>query len=209
MKSFMDEMREWKKDLSNSSPEERAYYKRVEDFVRSGTYSTYKQATYLVDLCLAGRTIKEISERINVQEPSIRYYKSSLLSQPLYKIFGNDFFDLVRLFSDQETRKVLLKRLYMAETMNAHRETYCSYDVIDKTSGIQVNYSEYNLKDCLKEVQFLKNFNKKKIQSALDKLDPYKLEYLLSIIDGTCGSKEDRYSLIYIMEKENQENLDD
>ena len=201
MKSFMDGMRDWRKELAiESTAEERAYYKRVDDFVRSGTYSTYRQAQYLASLCLAGKSTREISEKLKVQEPSIRYYKSSLLSQPLYKLFGEDFFELVKLYNDDETKKTLLKRLYLAETTNAHRDTYCGYDILDKVDGVTINFDDYNLRDCKTEIQFLRAYNKKKVQRALEGVDPYRLEYLLSIIDGECGTRDERYNLIYLLE---------
>ena len=122
----------------------------------------------------------------------------------MYRIFGDDFFELLRDFSTN--KQELENRLELAKKLRNKAVNYIIRDVLEKVEDID-NLELKGIKsyDCKEEIKFLQKYNLEELISTLNKLDLRKIAYLRNVLNGVSGTMEERYYLLNLMSKGTEE----
>lgn len=181
-------------------------YLELQDFVLGCSYTRYKDAKMYVTLRLSGISYPEIARRMSIKEGTIRWRDSSDISEHLYEIFGTDFFTLLYDYSNNQEE--VNKRIFNAISVVGNRNTLVPFSICEYVSrnliGVE-DLSSYTLMDCSKEIKFLEKYSESAILNDLATVSSEKLEYLLRVIDGTSGTKDDRCFLFSILKDQKEE----
>lgn len=180
----------------------------VKDILEMGYFSSYKKAGQLSSLILNGYSDEYISKHFGIEEPTVRVTKRKL-SIELYKLFGEDFFDL--LLNYNENSREISKRMYIAKNLNKSAVDLIPEEVLTLVNGSLLGKepkATFDMKDCSKELSFLLSHSKLKLREEVQRLDKEKLSYLLNMLDGKNGTSSDRFDLLYLF-KTKEGNLDE
>lgn len=206
-KSFFRNMGLLKKQIVGSKNKEQGdIWLEVRSFMLSGCYSSYKQCKDLVSMIMSGYNDSYIARSFNVEETTVRIHKRNV-SNDLYNLFGNDFFDLFEDFSSNKEEIKL--RLVSAKLCNSGANDLLP-DVISamvsSSIGIEEPLNNIDLNSCHREISFLVRHSLDKIRNEFKGLDTLKVEYLLRVLNGKAGSAKDRQELITLLYKEDKTN---
>lgn len=173
----------------------------VEDYMRLGTYSSYRYCKLFTSYLLDGLSESEIASAIGLKESTVRVTKRNLANS-LFTMLGDDFF-LVAGKGDSASIAECRKRLYICNSYNSGCADYIPYDCrleILKECP-KSNLVDVDIRDCKEEVSFLVRHSKQDISRGVALLDASKLKYLLDVLDGTAGSTSDRYGFMRTLDK--------
>jgi len=202
-KNFYKEMRDLKGVVAKERNREMGeFWLQLKSFLTDCNYTNYKYAKELVDLCLEGYNDLSIAMKLSVEEGTIRTHKRNL-SNILYGMFGDDFFELFVNFKDN--KQELQRRMKLATIL-------CKGDYLSKLLPLDVlmmvrDYGEsvsdnvsFSIQDCKREIGFLARYNFKAISEELNKLNKDKLGYLISSVEGERPFNSDLYNIISYIE---------
>lgn len=198
--SFFTRMRQLKKDIyARRDVTAGKLFAPVEKYVRGCKYTSYKDAERFVSMVLGGYSDNQIAERMQINCNTVRWREHDL-SNILYGLFGNDFFDLMK---DVEANRERLEKLIYLIKGSSLKEDYIPMDIVNFVSeradeGQPIE--SMPLQECYQEVDFLCRHSIPSILGELRDLDPFKLDYLFRIIEGNSGSLDDRYELMKLLD---------
>lgn len=166
----------------------------VERYVKTGAFSQTDPATYRIFYENRLATVKEGAGALDVA-PNTFNQRRGYFSRKLYDLFGQDFFMLpyeadgadqirARLANAGDSRtasKVVLRELITEHRGKSLRE-------------------EFTLKDCESEIRLLTRYSRTFLNDTLDGLDPRKIAYLISLLDGGARNVSDRSLLFSMLE---------
>ena len=200
MKNFFSSMLDCKEEIYSSRNRKAAdAYIKLDAFVRSGKYSTSKHSKALSTMMLDGLSNYKSAARLGISENTVRVIKQNL-SNSLYSLFGNDFFDL--LLSDPGGWRVLGK-MYVIENYDVTSFKYISDDMrrsVAKSLDEDSDY-DFSFDDCAVEFDFLCRYSIPFMLKELEGLDPKKLMYLIDCIDGKSGGIDERARVLMELDR--------
>lgn len=179
------------------------YLLKLVDYLKAGEYTSYRKIKDLVHWSWEGYSDKFIADSLCITESTLRV-NSRTVSNDLYRIFGDDFFDLLKDFSTN--KQELENRLELAKKLRNKAVNYIIRDVLEKVEDID-NLDLKGIKsyDCKEEIKFLQKYNLEELISTLNKLDLRKIAYLRNVLNGVSGTMDERYYLLDLMSKGTEE----
>ena len=179
------------------------YLLKLVDYLKAGEYTSYRKIKDLVHWSWEGYSDKFIADSLSITESTLRV-NSRTVSNDLYRIFGDDFFELLTDFSSN--KKELENRLELAKKLRNKAVNYIIRDVLEKVEDINdPGLSSIKTYDCKKEIDFLQKYNLEELIQSLNKLDLRKIAYLRNVLNGVSGTMEERYYLLNLMSKRTEE----
>lgn len=208
-KNFFRCMKECKSIIAlNRDTEAGKVWLSVKTFAESGDYSSYKKASALVKLVIGGYSDTYIADSLGIEEATVRIHKRNI-SNELYKLLGNDFFDLLKDYN--ANKKEIDIRLSNIKNFNLKSSDVLPSEVLAfvnrSTVTNPINYID--LKECKSELSFIVRHSTSAMQRGAAGLDINKLHYLLSIIDSNLGTPDDRCYVLNLMTGGKLENEND
>ena len=186
-KNFGSEMKRLKKDIfKRKNKEEGVYWIEVNKFILEGRYSSYKNIQEFVRLLMDDYSIEAISVKLNIQESTVRVQRKNV-SDTLYNIFGDDFFEWFNDF--YENKEKLYKVLFLAKSTVS--SNYISNLIPVEVQSIVSDVTKdspsiYSLDDAYvdykKEINFLVRHSLNNIKRECSELDPIRLSSLMHIL---------------------------
>lgn len=206
-KNFLTKMKKLKQKIAEEKDREAAKeYMKLHNFVLSCKYTTYYKAKPLVQRFLSGASSEQCSIYLNISHSNTRD-QLRLISDKLFDIFGDDFFEL---FDDFKSNiKEIHKRLYVSDHVDCTSVDYMFVDFLNLLSAERVKQKgDFKAEECLEELKFLIRNSIPNIKSELKTLDPAKLSFLLGVLDGTAGTIDERFNFIKLLETKEEEEDD-
>lgn len=200
-KNFLKNMILSKKVISESKDKDAGlYWLNVKEVLVKGNCSSYKKSGSLCELTIQGYSDEYISNLFNISESTLRVNKR-ILSNDLYKLFGNDFFDLLQDYKSNE--KELLKRLHIVRNLDICPESLFPSELLVKVKSRKYTpISSVDIKECKNEISFLLKHSIQQIDNDLNELDISKVNYLLEVLSNSKGSFSDRYNFLKLFNRE-------
>jgi hypothetical protein len=173
---------------------------KVVDFVLQGDFSSYRDAKELI----LTQSLTDVSKTLSVEEAADRMgisknnfiKRRTQISQELYGLFGDDFFERVSQVPLPRGLEDLVNNV--VEGINVF--DYVPKEVVARASWLsQQNHTdknEYDPRDCIDELNFLRKYSQPIMWHEFSKLDKGKLNYLLGILEGK-GSVRDREGILH------------
>lgn len=195
MKSFFDRMLDCHDKIKEERNRDAALrYVKVDAFVKSGAYSSYKKASTLSTMLLNHISSSQIAETLEISPATVRVLKKNL-SDTLTGLFGVDFFDI--LLSDPNGIEVS-ECLYVMENFNAKQEHFVPGElrIISKMQSTGKKTDSMSFDDCQAEFDVLCRYSITSIKNDITYVDADKLLFLIKCIDGTEGSIRDRAKVL-------------
>lgn len=203
-KNFLTKMLILKDEIVASRNKEEAQdYIELKNFTNSCCYFNYKHSVKLVNSYLSGKPTEDIAVMLGITASVCRDHLKEA-SDNLYKIFGDDFFEL---FSDYSSNKQEIKnRIHYASFMVKGSSQFIFPDVIasipvSKTSTRRM----FTVYECREELEFLLRYSRPVMQEALSSLNTEKLNFILRVMDGEDGTQDERFNIIKILGTKEEE----
>lgn len=160
---------------------------RLSDYVYSGDYSTYRYK----EIVLQNWTLSNelLAYKIGITQGRLRAIRSQF-SNEIEKRVGSDIIDNIL----KNTESSLLKAEKVLDTV----EVDCTVANLFPTEVVKYIKErsngdiEYELKDCINEVKFLKKHSMFTIKNEIADLDVNKINYLLRVLNYDTGKGLDR-----------------
>lgn len=174
-------------------------WKKVKKFIETGGYSKVKYDGEFATLVMAGYDDEYIGHKFGIALETVRGHRKRV-GNALEKLLGEDFCQLFYHF--QENKEEISKRIKGFELMDVK-----SFDLFPREVFAYVPdrkaVSQFSLKDCIDEIEFLKEYCIPNIDAKKSILDFNKLDFLMGVIDGDCGTSTDKTELLsHIMPSE-------
>lgn len=181
------------------------YYKNLEMFVTEGKYTSYRGATKMSRLLLNGYGDSYIANYFGITETTVRVHRRDM-SCELYKLFGNNFFDLLKEFT--KNKEILEDRMFVAHSSDYDRRSFVLSEVINfvATSGATCEELDVTVNDCPMELSFLMRYGIQAIKEEMKDLDLKKLDYLFKVLDGELGDINEKSTLLNLLRKVGNDN---
>lgn len=172
---------------------------RVKKFIEKGGYSKVRYDGEFASLVMSGYDDSFIGHKFGIALETVRGHRKRV-GDALERLLGEDFCQLFYHF--KENKDEINNRIKGFELMNIE-----SCDLFPKEVFAYVpDRSEtprFDLKDCIDEIEFLKEYCIPSIDSKKSVLDVNKLDFLMGVIDGDCGTPIIKTELLsYILPKE-------
>ena len=205
-KNFYSNMKSLKNTVAEKRNRDAAeIWLRVEKLLLDVNYSTYKNAKELVMLTMSGYNDEAIAIKLGISEDTVRWNKKCL-SDELYIIFGEDFFELFDNFIVNKPvieARVLTASISLTNTDGLLKRVL-PLDIIMVMSNmytIDKGDTDFNLSlsDCKSELNFLIRHSKSSIISELELLDESKLRYIVGLLSNSKGNYEDKFKLLGLL----------
>lgn len=206
-KNFLSKMIKLKQEIGETKNREAAVeYVRLNKFVLGCTYTKYYKAKNLVQYFLGGHTSEQCSVYLGISQSNTRD-QLRLISDILFNIFGEDFFELFENF--KSNAKEIRKRLYVSDHSTYTSCDYISVDLLNLiTSEKPKKVGKYKIEECRNEFKFIIKHSNPVIRSELKVLDKSKLNFLIGVLDGNMGTIDERFNFIKSLEtKEEDEDV--
>lgn len=169
----------------------------VKDFIAEGQFSSYKKASRLASCILEGYSDSYISRVLGISETTVRVHTKNT-SDELYKLFGEDFCDLLVAYKDNKEEAD--KRVNSVLNWNMCSLTLLPEELVNMI-GASHKGKVVRLEECKKEVEFLSKYSLSNIQEEIGRLNKEYLAYLIALLDGSIFNPMDRGELLIKLDK--------
>lgn len=156
---------------------------RTKKFIEKGGYSKVRYDGEFASLVLGGYDDEYLSRKYSIAPETVRGHRKRI-GDALVSLLGEDFCQL--FYNYKENSAEISKRISGFEVIELK-----SCDLFPKevypfvSSGVGV---EFDLKDCVDEIEYLREYSLRAMESKRDSLDMNKLDYLINVIDGLSGT---------------------
>lgn len=195
MKNFFSVLLKCKQDVYERRDRAAAeVLKVVQRFAESGIYSSCKKAGDIVSLTLRGFDVKTIGEKYNLSPETIRSEKRKI-SEELWSIFPNDFFDNFVDFNNN--RDYFKDFLYSLGEYNSKSGDFILIDVLSKIPAYSdLGSEDYCIEDIRNELDLLLRYSAMFLAEDLKRVDMKKLRYIIDVLDYKIPKSELRVLLL-------------
>ena len=168
-----------------------AELEEVRKYVVSGKYMPRGTVTNLAQyLTLSDKEIASLSG----DSVGAIVQRRSRYSNALYKVFGEDFFDLAYQSKGVERMRVRRELAVSSVDGKPKAENYIPAELA--TLGRSVDrYEEFKLQDCEFEVRLIERYSRAGMRRSVERANSAKLQYVISMLEGNSGTPEEQLAL--------------
>jgi hypothetical protein len=167
-----------------------AVFKRFKDFVASGVYTQYRHKNAFLDVLFSEHSPtvkidKLISHKVGIAESTVRLSRLRM-SEEVYKALGHDIVKRI-LRGDSKVLAEIQREICVCEGVAANANLV-PIEVVDLVKYYSLPHCpEFELSECKREVEFLKQHNLSRVRKLLAEgdLDSDKLCYLIQALEDS------------------------
>lgn len=186
--------------LEHSNTEALSILYRLEAYIESGKYTKVKKASQY--FALRKLKAKESAEMLGVSAETVKRARFTL-SNDAWNSVGESFFDSLDKGDYQWCNDCLDRLLGSSHLTNVLPSGVVSLiEGLSSGEDVKLLEGKQPISTFVEEVNFLATVSEPYIKALVSNLDVSRLRYLLGVLDGSKGTREDYFSLVnYIMEK--------
>lgn len=171
----------------------------LESLVNSGSFSSYSKASEF--MALRNLPAKRVAEIVGIKPESVKA-KRSELSKQAWTVFGYDFFTSLASGKYSECRAVIS---FVKESQDSKNLIPISLQDLIRASCTKADLAKlvesHNVQTFVKELEFLSLLSEPYLRARITNLEPWRLLYLVEVLNGKTGSFKDRVGVSNYLNK--------